>query len=431
MRNGGRNGSADQPAEGPRALHLVVSRGWVAVLVVLLLVPWVMVAVLMRLYKPSKGAGSLGSTFASPLTSSGSIRAKAGPWGDLEYTRIIIAPPTGFIKEVLPGTFGNQWHFPNTDRGQLEHFLASVDLTETQRAEVLAVAQPMPAINGLVIDPPEDLIRGLSSKARAGIYSLLKDNELNKDQVNAFRFCGESADQWLGGGGLAPATVEMVRPLIYRNGLLLFFSDLRLVLPKLPASEERARLLKTLSREATMLVRLRISERTDVDALANYWARGGRAKDVRPILESLAQLPGTNTIDVTHLLPPFARRRIYTYPSPSVDANAPWHDCYWTALNFFSEQPDERYTNKEVVTETLKNEFYRVYSDYELGDVVLFARDDGTIIHAAVYIADDILYSKNGNRPSNPWMFIRLDEMKDYYASTKPLQITFCRRTGF
>jgi hypothetical protein len=50
------------------------------------------------------------------------------------------------------------------------------------------------------------------------------------------------------------------------------------------------------------------------------------------------------------------------------------------------------------------------------------------LFHSAVYIADDILFTKNGPNPSNPWMFARLQEVTDYYPQGEPVSVAYYRR---
>jgi len=65
-----------------------------------------------------------------------------------------------------------------------------------------------------------------------------------------------------------------------------------------------------------------------------------------------------------------------------------------------------------------------------MGDIVLFSTASSTIpIHAAVYIADDLLFTKNGGVYWSPWMLTTLDELKKMY--TRPstfLKVQYVRK---
>ncbi len=147
-------------------------------------------------------------------------------------------------------------------------------------------------------------------------------------------------------------------------------------------------------------------------------------------MEAMAELPGVHAMPVTYLLPGFARRRVFTYPSVSEEPNAANRDCHWTALNFFNEEPDDRLGNREYAAKVIASDYYVIYNDYQFGDLVLFMTAPGEVIHSAVYLADGVLFTKNGSRPSNPWMLVRLEDMKDFYPTEKPLTISYFRSKG-
>jgi hypothetical protein len=128
-----------------------------------------------------------------------------------------------------------------------------------------------------------------------------------------------------------------------------------------------------------------------------------------------------------HLLPPFARRRLYTYHAVSEEKSRSGRDCHWSALNFFSEQPDDRFCDVNEVNRVLDEDYYRVRRDFRLGDVVEFFDQRGAM-HSAVYLADDVLFTKNGRNSWHPWMLMKLDDMKYYYPRRRELQVEYYRR---
>jgi hypothetical protein len=78
----------------------------------------------------------------------------------------------------------------------------------------------------------------------------------------------------------------------------------------------------------------------------------------------------------------------------------------------------------------IESDYYRIYSGFQLGDLIVFMTGPSDIIHSCVYIADDVVFTKNGSRPSNPWMFMRLEDMKDFYPTETPLTVSFLRHKG-
>ena len=263
---------------------------------------------------------------------------------------------------------------------------------------------------------------------RSKVYDYLAQDPRNVDQFNAFRYCGESFDEWFQSSNLRPELVEKIRSMVYSRGPVYFFADLRLIIPLLESDRERARLLKVLSRESTRLVRLHVDRNTDIEQMVDYWGRFGRAKDVRPILESLALSPGGGTIDLVHLLPPFARERIYTYPGTANRNLIVNRNSHWTALNFYNDVADDRYASMDQVGVALMDDFYQIAGEPKFGDIVGFTGKNGDLFHSGVFIADEMIYTKNGPRVSRPWMLLSIEEMINYYPRREPSELRYFRR---
>ena len=68
------------------------------------------------------------------------------------------------------------------------------------------------------IVPSADIVRTLSPEARSKIYVHLVNYKVNRDQVDAMRFCGKSLDESFEGSDVSPETVDLVRPFVYRHG---------------------------------------------------------------------------------------------------------------------------------------------------------------------------------------------------------------------
>ncbi len=58
---------------------------------------------------------------------------------------------------------------------------------------------------------------------------------------------------------------------------------------------------------------MNVDEPSDVDDLAEYWGRGGRKVDIRPVLEAAANDKVSHAADVTYLLPDLPRLLLYHY----------------------------------------------------------------------------------------------------------------------
>lgn len=427
----------------PRGTHesarsvVAVPRVWLVALTALVVVPWVVVA----------GWWLRPATAAQPPAAAPADVQPAtmvGPWGELVVRPIVISPPMEYVSRTWGDVQPSVWHFPPMTGDELESLLVSFGLTRADAARLRGTARAADPVPGVFVVPDAELVARLSPESRARAYLWLgraalsgyTDRTINFDQVTSYRFHGDSIDEWLA-EPLAPETRALVMPYIYRHNGFLFFADIEQVRSRIDDADELQRLAKRLLRHATLLVYLRVPQGGDIEQMAEYWGRGGRRTDLRPLLESITHASTAsdgrvgNAVDVSHLLPTLVREHLYRYPRPSVeDLERPLlANCLWTALNFFSAEPDERYLDPAFSLAALKADYYLVQDNYQLGDVVAFADRHGNLVHVAVQIAGDLVFSKNGTSALAPWSILPLDRLKGHYVEyADDWRITYHRR---
>ncbi|MBI4475862.1 MAG: hypothetical protein HY654_01740, partial [Acidobacteria bacterium] len=110
---------------------------------------------------------------------------------------------------------------------------------------------------------------------------------------------------------------------------------------------------------------------------------------------------------------------LYRYPKLSTaDLDKPLlANCLWTVLNFFRMEPDERFLDVKHSLDALRHEYFIVEGGFQLGDIVAFLDDEGDLFHAAVFLADDLVFTKNGTSPMAPWIITTIDRLKGFYRS--------------
>jgi hypothetical protein len=422
---------AGQTSRETGGVHLVaIPRLWLGVLIALFVAPWVAVAMVYLRDQPQPDAVRARSV---PVAASHAAEAarSAGPWGRLEVTPITISPPAEYIPRTWGPVTAPEWHFPGMTADAVAGFLASAGVSPDDIQRLRATARPEPLNHGVVIRPDERWLIGMPPDVRARIYLKLGRSSLNFEQITAYRYFGATSEAWLGSVPIDPATRRLVDPLIYRIGDFEYFADVDRIRSQIDDPEELQRLVKGLLRVATVVVNLHVDNPSDVAAITAYWGLGGHQTDIRPLLESIA---GTgHTIDISHLLPIFVRQHLYRYPKLGVeDLEKPvLANCFWTALNFFNDVPDDKYLNVNVAVETLKRDYYVVNDDYQLGDIVAFSDGGGNLFHVAVYIADGLVFGKNGLSPLAPRTILPLDQIKGHYIEEADgWQVTYHRRKG-
>ena len=408
-------------AQGPVA----VPRRWLVLVTALVTVPWLIAG---AIYVSARVDPDAHEAPISARAGNVSIGA-AGPWGRLAATPIVISPPLEYVPRNWGPVEPTLWHVPADSPESLTSFLTDMGLAADQIAALQATARPHSTMGGAVVRPSPALVRGLPSPVRARLYNELAKSPLNVDQQTSYRFFGTSTDAWLG-PPISQRTRELVEPLIYRQGDFMYFADIELVRAGIEDPAELQLLAKRLFRQSTLLVSLSVEDLESIPAIAEYWGRGGRRVDVKPILESVAGAGAARSIDISHLLPALAREHLYRYPKVTVaDHEKPLlANCLWTALNFFAADPDDRLLDVEVALERLKKDYYLVQDNFELGDIVAFSDRQGNIFHAGVYLADGLIFGKNGNSPLAPWSILPLERLKGHYIEhSDGWQVTYHR----
>ena len=352
-----------------------------------------------------------------------------GPWGNLEYVKISLEPPDYYAQESLSYVKATRWFFKGYDQQQLTAYFQSLGLKTVELSALLEKSRWQQATNGIWVAPDESLVLKLNQEVRIKLYTILSGYEENVFYRTPFVFRPEALTDRFSRSGLSEKTAAAVKSLLYPRGTLIAFSDVAAVMSQIQDQQEKIHLIKVLSRKSTLMLRLKLTENSDVSRLLDYWGVGGRSKDLKPLLESLTRVDGGWEVDVAHLLPPFARKYLYTFPSPARSQAKPNDNCHWTSFNFFNEPSDDAFHDARRVEKAINEEYDVVTGSKHLGDVLLVMDSGDSILHSAVYIADDIVFTKTGGRENQPWILMKTDDMLPLYASAnQPLKVVICRK---
>jgi hypothetical protein len=364
-----------------------------------------------------------------PLSSSAHppIRAAQAPWGEIESTAIDLERPDDSFSETSESVPPTTWFFRDFDERKVEALLRAAGLTPEQQRLLADKSRWRAQTNGWLILPAPEVIGTLAPEARRHIYSVLSLFPENPLHQNPARFAATEFDGWLAQSGVPDDKKQLFRSLTYRDGDRVLFADFD-YLETQCSRHERKIFARAISRSPCLYMKLRVRPETDVDALLRYWGRGGQGKAIRPFLESLTHVPGGASIGVTFFFPEFARLRLYTYPDPATDRAATREDCFWTAMNFFNQKPDARFFDPAFLRQTLDSDYVRVATNWAFGDVIAVADAEGQPIHMCVYVADDVVFTKNGLDTIEPWRLIKIREMMKTYGASGTEQLVGFRR---
>jgi hypothetical protein len=101
-------------------------------------------------------------------------------------------------------------------------------------------------------------------------------------------------------------------------------------------------------------------------------------------------------------------------------------------MNFFNETPDDRFTDPAYTVRYIEANYYQIAKATKYGDIILFMDgDSNNAIHSAVYLADDIVFTKNGNNMAQPWMLMHLKDLMMKYESDGPGRMLIYRNRNW
>ena len=370
-----------------------------------------------------RGPGSLPvSSSADPF-----VRATQAPWGEIEYTAIELERPDDSFAETSEPVPPTIWFFRDFDERKVTELLRAAGVTPEQQRLLADKSRWRAQTNGWLILPAPEVIRTLTPEARRHIYSVLRMFPENPLHQNPVRFAATEFDDWLAQCHLPDDKKELFRSLTYREGDRILFADFEYIEAQC-SRNERKLLARAISQSSCLYMKLRVRPDTDVEALLRYWGRGGQGRAMKPFLQSLTHVPGGASLGVTFFFPEFARLRLYTYPDPAIDRAATREDCFWTAMNFFSQKPDDRLFDPALLRQTLDSNYVRVAANWAFGDVIAVADSAGRLIHMCVYVADDVVFTKNGLDTIEPWRLIKISEMMKTYGASGTEKLVGFRR---
>jgi len=345
-----------------------------------------------------------------------------GPWGELLTQNIKLERPAEYIMDEVKNPGPETWTFNGMNAAQVKTLLAANGLTKEQVEAQLTPSHVTTAGTNTVFTPGEDFLLSLKPETRQKLYGALYGMGVGMYFDYPFIFPKDSVETVFTDDRLNPDDVALLKQLVYPATNSVRLTDYDFLLRKIPTPERRSMMAKVLSLQPAVLARLCVRPDSDIDKIAAYW--GGmdnvRFTDTRPMLEALRGLPHGGTVSLMYFLPPFARARLYTYPLPPQPGD-PVMDCHWTTFNFSSLQPDNRFNDPKYTVEYIQKNFYRIDVPSIYGDIVLYVNDKNEIKHSAVFLADDLAFTKYGNNFRQPWMIVRMADMQTMYPNLWPV----------
>lgn len=190
--------------------------------------------------------------------------------------------------------------------------------------------------------------------------------------------------------------MKLFRRLVWKRGDVLAFSDIQALLTVAKDDAEVRNTFRALTCVRSLLVELKLPLQGDRKAFLDYWTAGQGDAPQLSFLRAVTQRQASQTIDITHFFPAVIRQRAYTFPELDQGVKGRLPDCHWTSLNFFNSTPKDEYLDMRLAATRLVQAYATVEAPYKYGDILCFL-DGGEGLHTCVYIADDIVLTKNGD----------------------------------
>ncbi|HLP24435.1 MAG TPA: hypothetical protein VK477_02065, partial [Acidobacteriota bacterium] len=363
--------------------------------------------------------------------------APAGPWGKLRFYDVLLAPAGDTLEQIPAPESKPRWVFAGVSREQLLESCRVIAMPESVRASLVELFRnaATDAEGRVTVEPPLDLVLAVPREFRTATFDHLVGGLSVTDYVQHIPFPkGFTIDEWFDAESLPASVREAIMRLVYQRGDHVMLSDFGALFQLLPTRREQLSAHRAALRVHGLVVLLEKPARDQVRAIADYWNLTGD-KSIARLLESFAAAPNERFLDVIHLLPPIERELLNTYFRPS--APMPTPSCFWTAFNFGADQPDPRYLvipgswteHREMAWQDLVSNFDALSEPSRLGDLIGYRRKGAAALdHLCVYLAADLVFTKNGFTFSSPWCIQRLENIDELYLTSPDVERVYFRR---
>ncbi len=352
-----------------------------------------------------------------PLTNKGKMFP--GPWGDLEAIPVNIQPPAGLFKNYRDIidliNSSKQWIFKNASLQEIRSLFLEAGLDHKTCVELLNHTKPLASEAGFITTPSEIVFYGFSPELRAKLYPLIGKYSENTTYCYPFHYNSTNPEEWFFNSSLTKEQIKKLSSLVYISQNVCCISDLHLIAPLIKTTPEWIKLLRTIYRSPALDVYLKIEKGEDTGKLIDYWKNLNRFQFITMKFQSIQNKASDVRINIGDLLPAIPRIRLNTFAS-NEESDQYSMDCHWATFNFFNDQYDDR----PILLNKICRPLFPEEEQPKFGDIYLMTDINNNVVHSCVYIASNIVFSKNGlnSATSNtPFMLSYFDKVLALYSS--------------
>jgi hypothetical protein len=342
----------------------------------------------------------------------------AGPWGTLTSYPFFLEAPESLVSTFpLPST-QTRWAFASEFKASIGPFLLECGLGQAEVDAILKEHPPVDEAPYCYAFPPLPIMDGLSAAVRAKIYQKLRQYPPNEYHVDPVLIYTGDVEGWFESSGLAAPLKALVKRYAYLRDSCLAFSDLPALMAQCNGEAQMREVMKALTRTRSLMVSVKLTQGMDVTAMMNYWTTGlnTRRKDLESMVQSICASRREAEVDVNHFLAALPRKLLFTYPDTSMLKEGILPDCHWSSLNFFNYESQSYLLDSRMATSAVLERFSPVEAPFKYGDILfLLDAKTGDAFHSCVYIADDIVFTKNGRNVVSPWVMMKISDVSRIY----------------
>lgn len=362
-------------------------------------------------------------TLTTALVASEPIwQAKPGPWGELDVHVVYLQPPETLLAAVVKPNSVPHWTFDQMSPVGVRTLLSRVGVSEMTINHLFREGRVTNSNGNISLYPEIDDLLSINQEVRSALYAELAKFPENEYQRDPVFILGNDVEDWLEDAPLNAEQKELFKKLLWKRGKVLVFSDIRILLTQAKSSDEVMNVFRAVTRVRSLLVELKIPLKTNRQEFLDYWSAGQVDSRRMTFIKAITERRAPQTVDITHFLPTLMRERIYTFPDIELGLKGRFPDCHWTSLNFFNQAPRDYFLDTRLAAAHLVENYNPVDAPYRFGDVLCFL-DKGEGIHTCVYIADDIVLTKNGDGILAPWVLMQIKDVDSIYRRSDDTRI--------
>jgi len=352
-----------------------------------------------------------------------------GPWGEIEFYEIALDCPESFVGEFKVPSQQVEWRIPSVSQANLGQFFTEAGFAPEETEFLLDGAGILTDEGTLRLFPRAEVVAGMPATTRSRLYRLLATFEENPYHRRPVYINSQNLSKWFQGTELPRSVIQDIAALAYPTprGHGFFYCDFPFTLRLVGSATGERQVLRGLLRQRGLIARLRLTPGSPIREISSYWTAGYKNKAVLPILESVVKAYESGTIDIAHLLPATPRQYLNRYPELSDGFSGRYPDWFWTCYNFFRFHPLEIHADSPERAELMIRDFHPTLPPHQFGDMILL--NSGTrIVHGCIYIADDIVFTKNGSDIFSPWLLMKLEDVVAYHDVFGDISLSTYRR---